>query len=610
MHRSDSDEESPSLRASTALTSIQHATSWPPLFYGTDSQYVEPEPVTESQIVEEIDQLYAKLSATETRCQTIVKNQSTAEARQRPITNLQWQALSSLHRTLLYDYHDILLASQHSSAPLMIKNMPVTRGLIDRHWSIGVYAYIELLRDHPTRPVQFMSDHIYLSFHLIAALYETIPRYRSSWAQRLGDLSRFGIWLAGPDLDMELLWAAVGRHWYSKVALTTPGEGQTYQYLAIVSRQDLLRQIFYFTKSLTCTKPFMSSRTMLTHSLQAVNKSLKLQVEQGKRDIPTDVVFVNLHAGIIAGTNGSMIGTEFTAYAQLMQKDVQRNRYDWREVGAYIAMINISSWFQYGLESNPFCRLFLGKAASLTTKDFMGLMNPSEGGWLYCATSVTLSSVYMALCACSQGAPSSGILPHLHIFLLFMEALLVKSSPVCSLDHLIGLAPWADLATCLTSMTRLTVEMSRTERLLEGRATIDATFAPHFLPEIWLIQGCLWTRPIAGGLKNVPDEDLPVLGSDAYEYTRRAAMVATGQRISALCMHQAVPFLQYDEATESFSTRHTPNRKPETELETTNMALAVAVPASVRQDSDILRKEVIRDVQVADTDHPVLMDTR
>jgi hypothetical protein len=48
-------------------------------------------------------------------------DQQLAAATTNGLTNKQWQALIVLHRTLLHEHHDFLLASQHPSASSALK---------------------------------------------------------------------------------------------------------------------------------------------------------------------------------------------------------------------------------------------------------------------------------------------------------------------------------------------------------------------------------------------------------------------------------------------------------------------------------------------------------
>lgn len=69
---------------------------------------------------------------------------------------MPWQALIALHRTLLYEHHDFLLASQHPSANLELRELVLEHDILARLWHHGVYSFLKILQHHLPASLDFM----------------------------------------------------------------------------------------------------------------------------------------------------------------------------------------------------------------------------------------------------------------------------------------------------------------------------------------------------------------------------------------------------------------------------------------------------------------------
>ncbi|KAJ5536625.1 DNA/RNA-binding domain E.t1.c1-type [Penicillium frequentans] len=75
---------------------------------GYEGMFRQPEinPITQDQLINEVRQIYFGLAMVEKKCIDIDKQQSESKA---DLSESQWQALISMHRTLLYEHHDFSL---------------------------------------------------------------------------------------------------------------------------------------------------------------------------------------------------------------------------------------------------------------------------------------------------------------------------------------------------------------------------------------------------------------------------------------------------------------------------------------------------------------------
>lgn len=105
----------------------------------------ESSPISQDQLAAEVKGIYGGLVMVEAKCINIDAAQAAD-----PTSNLgaeQWQALIALHRTLLYEHHDFLMATQHPSATPALSGLAQKYSMPARMWRHGIHAF--LVR-HPT----------------------------------------------------------------------------------------------------------------------------------------------------------------------------------------------------------------------------------------------------------------------------------------------------------------------------------------------------------------------------------------------------------------------------------------------------------------------------
>jgi hypothetical protein len=74
----------------------------------------ETPPITEEQLIRELQGIYPGLVMVERQCEEFGRELSQSP---NELNDLEWQALSTLHRTLLYEHHDFFwLPSTHPQA--------------------------------------------------------------------------------------------------------------------------------------------------------------------------------------------------------------------------------------------------------------------------------------------------------------------------------------------------------------------------------------------------------------------------------------------------------------------------------------------------------------
>ncbi|RYP48351.1 hypothetical protein DL769_011210 [Monosporascus sp. CRB-8-3] len=206
--------------------------------------------------VREVKGIYAGLVMVESKCIEVGKNLLSEPDRK--LSSEQWKALDALHRTLLYEHYDFLLASQHVSASPALRSLASRYAMPARLWRHGIYSFLELLRSRLPASLEQMFAFISVAYAMLSVIYEKAPAFEDTWFELLGDLGRCAI-EDGNARDQNI-WVSVSRDWYSKVSNKAPTTGRLHHHLAILARGDNLQQLFYFTKSLCVPIPFREGR--------------------------------------------------------------------------------------------------------------------------------------------------------------------------------------------------------------------------------------------------------------------------------------------------------------------------------------------------------------
>lgn len=137
-------------------------------------------PISQEQLVREVKGIYAGLVLVETKCIEVDSAQN-AQAPDAPKpTNEQWQALIALHRTLVHEHHDFLLATQHPSATQALRRLAGKYSMPTRLWRHAIHTFLEVLRRRLPDSLEHMHTFIIVAYSIMALLYETVPAFRVS----------------------------------------------------------------------------------------------------------------------------------------------------------------------------------------------------------------------------------------------------------------------------------------------------------------------------------------------------------------------------------------------------------------------------------------------
>ncbi|KAK1980232.1 hypothetical protein LZ30DRAFT_135630 [Colletotrichum cereale] len=235
-----------------------------PVASDTEIMIKQPEtrPISQEQLVAEVKGIYAGLVMVESKCIEVDEAQSSAsmgESEPR-LNNEQWQALIALHHTLLHEHHDFFLASQHPSASPALHRLASKDAMPARMWRYGIHSFLELLRHQLPDSSEHMLSFIHLAYSMMALFHETVPTFKDTWIECLGDLGRYWMAIEDDDCKDREVWTSVSRHWYIKASDKAPMAGRLYHHLVILAGPKSAREFFKYTKSHLVHRPFLSAR--------------------------------------------------------------------------------------------------------------------------------------------------------------------------------------------------------------------------------------------------------------------------------------------------------------------------------------------------------------
>ncbi|EMC98843.1 hypothetical protein BAUCODRAFT_103364, partial [Baudoinia panamericana UAMH 10762] len=210
----------------TGVLTLAEKAKYPGLILQPDSS-----PISEEQLTTEIKGIYAGLVMVEAKCINIDAAQAADPSSK--LDTSQWQALIALHRTLLYEHHDFLMATQHPSATPALRALPTKYAMPARMWKHAIHAFLEVLRHRRPDSQDYMISFIYLAYQMMALLYETVPVFLDTWIECLGDLARYRM-AVEEEREAHAQWGSVAASWYIKASDRHPQVGRLYHHLAIL----------------------------------------------------------------------------------------------------------------------------------------------------------------------------------------------------------------------------------------------------------------------------------------------------------------------------------------------------------------------------------------
>lgn len=459
-------------------------------------------PVSQEQLISQVKGIYAGLVMLEAKCIEFDNKHSSlaraltdqADPKSPPSLNhKRLQTLITLHRTLLYEHHDFFRASQHPSASPPLRRLASKYAMPARLWRHGIHSFLEVLRHLLPASLDHMLAFIYLSYSMIALLYETVSAFEDTWIECLGDLGRYRMAIEDDNVRDREIWTNVARSWYIKASNKAPTTGRLYHHLAILARPNAVEQLFFYSKSLCTPVPFESAResilTLFEPFLETSHDT------ENKRSHYFDYIFIKTHG--ILFTN--RLADLFEPSVQILTNELHRLLRNELFISSHIylyAITNCISLLGYGSKTNTLKKLIaepnqtteqMSDNVEDNLKEMDSLLSRGQAQYLYNAVLVTMLEV---TCLHDPEIRSyvhdSDILSYLHVTLVFIYYI---SCTAGAMAHIEAEFPWKLLAIKLNQLCQHVENFDQIEgSKLPGLTIIEGTL----LPEDFALRGLTW----------------------------------------------------------------------------------------------------------------------
>ncbi|KAL2839919.1 hypothetical protein BJY01DRAFT_23733 [Aspergillus pseudoustus] len=467
----------------------------------------------EEQLTNNVRGIYAGIVMVEERCREYIKIQSQPG---KELSPQHWQQLIAVHRTLLQEHHDFLLATQNPVGHPGLKSSAQKYSMPARLWRHGIQALLELLRRRLPGSSEFMLTFIHLAYSMMTLLLETAPAFEDIWIECLGDIARYRMLVEEADFREQEVWVRIARYWYNEAADKNPDVGRIQHHLAVLGRPDIVQQLFYYTKSLVCNRPFDGARESI---FLIFNPSL--QGARPTRHLPEVITaFVAAHSYLFTGELSGQFTSTCDNFLLSLSQYATRMGPAFKVHGAYIVSCNFAAILEYAAPNAFLPDEF--RRSTTQTKTVEDIYPWSHRYWTPVSDIRTIESDFLAARDSKTISPlvfhgsclafqtlsvllgqvgNKNMLPSLHTSLAFLWCLARTSSGI---KHIEVAVPWAQIVGFLNTLIRDFTDFA----LIEG-PDFPIQKEDRWLPEDFLIRGQVWSQRLypAGFFTGAPNAD-------------------------------------------------------------------------------------------------------
>ncbi|GAB1739307.1 hypothetical protein NU219Hw_g4051t1 [Hortaea werneckii] len=463
-------------------------------------------PISQDQLAAEVKGIYAGLIMVESKCINI----DAAQASECPtqLAREQWQALVALHRTLLYEHYDFLMATQHPFATDELKALPTRYCMPARMWKHAIHSFLEVLRHRRPDSHEYMLAFVYLTYQMMALLLETVPSFEDTWVECLGDLARYRMAIE-EDRDLYSHWAGVASSWYIKATDKHPEAGRLYHHLGILERPSLQKFACY-GKSQTCVIPFPNTKdsmALLCSPLAEDGNAAKTATRSAEASLCRMFALIYLQKPTEA------VDVAQKSALELLERP---GGFRWKDNGVALAISSTSAFLGYGSLASPLRAAYdsaiqqhlrsTGSANRSTSSDGRNDSQDSKEP-AQLANQPLLTNTRDITFAVLNSALRHGvvddILPCVHVMLLFLNSLiLIKEHH--NQDHTVGKllelegVSWGQLSLFLNTLVHLVgglpqevIACARRGSLTPEEKSLGRLH--RLLPEDFTMRGLVWS---------------------------------------------------------------------------------------------------------------------
>ncbi|KAI2959592.1 hypothetical protein CBS147323_8306 [Aspergillus niger] len=532
----------------------------------------------EEKLIQDVRGIYAGLVMAENRCEVWHKRVQGWPT----MTQVQYQSLVGIHGTMLQEYHDFFLCSQHPVASPALKRLAEKYAMPARLWRHGIHSLLELLRHRLPESLEHMLAFIYYAYSMITLMLESVPAFQDTWIECLGDLSRYRMAVEESDLREREAWAGVARYWYNQAADRNSNVGRIQHHLAVLARPDIIQQLFYYTRSLVSVQPFAGTRESIFLLFNPF-----LRGPRALHRLPLVSAFVAAHGHLYTRDVGDRFIKSVDTFASLLNQTISQLGAAFRLQGFFICACNITAMLEYGspdaylglefqeadpsqVESLdevydsalnawvPVNDLEAVQAEFLASRD-----SPNSSPLLFYGSYLAYHTLSVMLEQVNQ-VPDRNIYAACHVSLAFLWCLSLTPRGMTRLEVAV---PWRKLAYFLNTLFRSYIRPEIAER--EDFPVSEET---TWVAEDFLIRGQTWSQrlypasffdnaPTAGEGRNIepPSRDITRMYRCIWLGIRLAKF---GRWITYDCNERKFSATPFALELETIAERHNPFAKP------------------------------------------------
>lgn len=494
-------------------------------------------PGQEDQLDPKVHSSLESLTQLEDYCVSLMKQESRMacpNAIERPAETLPWLDYIELHRSLLYRYQDVILASLSPNAAYSVRAITFEHQLPRRMWASGMQPLLSVVHswsgildaDQARKFREHMRTFILIAYALVASLCETAPVFKGAWAAYLGHLSQYRAG-AEEDVGMQEHWQAVAKYWYSQLFTLNMPPGEVYYHYSSVPGLDSTKRLLHLAQSVMSARPppasqhalvLALSNASMTPGLSRVDYSFldlhfilaeasfrRTQHQKSTETPATTFKWISMYASSLVSST-RQIGRFLPLFAKA---SFQTNK-DTSKQMACNAIIDIAGWFEYGADSAALGYAFTPQKdqSCIDLQRAMYPFNPltpsvkdlvSEPNTEAILDSLRLNPLFQRNLQLTMGVLSTMLAQtepcvdvYIHIMASFFDAIAAVHCISCLVDGV----PWVAFAEFLNnkieyaekSLTQIEIHRSMVKPVLHTEQS------PELLPEDLIMRGLLWTK--------------------------------------------------------------------------------------------------------------------
>ncbi|KAI6855224.1 hypothetical protein KC323_g8449 [Hortaea werneckii] len=540
-------------------------------------------PISQDQLAAEVKGIYAGLIMVESKCINI----DAAQASESPtkLAREQWQALVALHRTLLYEHYDFLMATQHPFATDELKSLPARYCMPARMWKHAIHSFLEVLRHRRPDSHEYMLAFVYLTYQMMALLLETVPTFEDTWVECLGDLARYRMAIE-EDRDLYSHWAGVASSWYIKATDKHPEAGRLYHHLGILERPSLQKFACY-GKSQTCVIPFPNTKdsmSLLCTPLAEDGNAARTASRSAEASL------CRMFALIFLQKPMEVVNAAQKMALELLERP---GGFRWKDNGVALAISSTSALLEHGSLANPLRTAYdsaiqqhlreigSANAAHPTPGDGQNdSQSPREPAQLtkHPLLASTRDITFAVFNSALRYGVVDDILPCVHVMLCFLHSLILiqehhNEYTVGKLLELEGVS-WGQLISFLNTLVHLlgglpqeVITCARRGSLYPAEKSLGRLL---LLPEDFTMRGLVWSYSAYESrmFRNCGDPNERFVESSSTVEVRRQRVLYYGLRLAF-----ETSYITFDSTTSTFKASGAemfsgPTRRPAVPLNT------------------------------------------